>query len=122
MGIDNANVRFVVHWTPPRGFEGSLQEPGRVGRDGCAATHLMFYRKERDPILDSLRKNSDQAQSRLGRFTRTSDSTNKKEFLLEIQKARMESFRKVIHCCKTTDVVRVVRDNWIILLRSLDRH
>ncbi|EAA60197.1 hypothetical protein AN4432.2 [Aspergillus nidulans FGSC A4] len=42
MGIDNPEVRFVVHWSPPRTFEGFVQESGRAGRDGRAAASISF--------------------------------------------------------------------------------
>jgi ATP-dependent DNA helicase RecQ len=45
MGIDKADVRWVVHWNLTDSVETYVQEAGRAGRDGAPARAVLLYRR-----------------------------------------------------------------------------
>lgn len=100
MGIDNPHVRFVVHWTPPRSFEGFVQESGRAGRDGRAAASLVYYSKgERDRIYDRMSRDTENMRNR-------GASKDYIAGLLKNQEARVDSFKKVVKYCESVTQCR----------------
>src|SRR5947209_14070028 len=51
MGVDKAEIRFVLHYDHPASLEAYVQEAGRAGRDGREAYAILLYHKQAQRTL-----------------------------------------------------------------------
>lgn len=62
MGIDKADVSFILHYNMPQSLEEYFQEAGRAGRNGTPAYCLLLYNKEDLQIQNALLQRQDVVQ------------------------------------------------------------
>jgi ATP-dependent DNA helicase RecQ len=83
MGINKANVRFVIHFSCPASLEQYYQEIGRAGRDGLLADTFLLWSEHDFVIHDQLLQKSSTYQhhiqllEKMRQFLLTSSCRNK---------------------------------------------
>src|SRR5437660_6726534 len=68
MGVDKAEIRFVLHYDHPASMEAYAQEAGRAGRDGKEAYAILLYTSQTQRTARFLARQGLPGQRLLGQF------------------------------------------------------
>ncbi|KAI3620111.1 hypothetical protein CBS9595_002078 [Malassezia furfur] len=93
MGIDKADVRFVIHHSIPKSLEGYYQETGRAGRDGKASECVLYWTMDDARKLEGMIRESDDA------------SPQQKQHQLETLR-QVTTFCQALTECRRTNILK----------------
>ena len=116
MGIDKADIRYVIHWDMPGTLENYVQESGRAGRDGEQSSCILLYNADDESLHEFFAKES---------APKTDMLINTYEYIHNNKPIGKDftgqSFR-IIHQDTLKDEVQIPEDKTKIILTQLNRY
>ena len=94
MGIDKANVSFVIHYNMPLDIESYYQEAGRCGRDGSQGECILLYSPKDVNVCRYMIEHD------------SGDNDLDEETLVTVKRSQLERLAKMQQYCLTTDCLR----------------
>lgn len=118
MGIDKADIRFILHLQIPRTLEAWTQEVGRAGRDGAPSWCELFYLEEDLAVQQTFVEWANPSREYLTLVYETLESWGERVQTKDLGDLRAELLVKNRHdnrvgiCLRWLEVLGVIRGNF----------